>query len=385
MKSNWEKVRLNELITIKHGFAFKGQYFVNDPTSDVLVTPGNFFIGGGFDISKRKYYSGPIDDEYVLKADDLIVTMTDLSKNGDTLGYSAKVPKGDNVRYLHNQRIGLINLVHSSVCKDFLYWLLRSRHYHTFIVNSSTGTTVKHTSPSRIGEYQFFLPSFPEQEKIANILSSFEEKIEINKKIIDTLDDCCTAYFNNKFSNLPKTKELKSFCSIVMGQSPKGSSLNADGDGYVFYQGCTDFGKHFPTRRLYTTNPKKLANKGDILVSVRAPVGRINIANETCCIGRGLASIKSSYPTFCLFALYASNEEFAKYEADGTVFGSINKKGLEGINIFNADETAMSEFEQFSSPYVEMISDLDMENRLLANIRNTLLPKLLSGEIELKI
>lgn len=165
MRSNWEKVRLSELITIKHGYAFKGQYFVDKPTNDVLVTPGNFFIGGGFNNEKRKYYSGPIYDDFILKSDDIIVTMTDLSKDGDTLGYSAKVPNSDKIRYLHNQRIGLVNIVQNSVSKDFLYWLLRSRHYHAFIVNSSTGTTVKHTSPSRIGEYQFLLPSLSEQKK----------------------------------------------------------------------------------------------------------------------------------------------------------------------------------------------------------------------------
>ena len=300
----------------------------------------------------------------------------------------AFVDINDTKDYIASTKLMVIRPDVSKVEPKYLYYLLTvnsTLNKFQQLAESRSGTFPQITFDDTVAPYKVSIPSKDVQKAIIQLISDFDKKIDINKRIIDNLDECCMAYFNNKFFNLPKTKELKSFCSIVMGQSPEGSSLNADGDGAVFYQGCTDFGKHFPTRRLYTTNPKKLANKGDILVSVRAPVGRVNIANENCCIGRGLASIKSSYPTFCLFALYASSKEFAKYEADGTVFGSINKKGLESINIFNADEIAMSEFEQFSSPYVKMISYLDMENRLLANIRSTLLPKLLYGEIELKI
>lgn len=116
---------LADVCSIKHGYAFKGEYFSDSITKDILLTPGNFNIGGGFKNDKLKYYDGPIDKNYILKPYDLIVTMTDLSKNGDTLGYSALVPKDDNV-YLHNQRIGLIENINEEVIdKNYLYWLLR--------------------------------------------------------------------------------------------------------------------------------------------------------------------------------------------------------------------------------------------------------------------
>ena len=106
--NNWRDTRLADLIDIKHGFAFMGEFFVDDPSEDILVTPGNFAIGGGFQLNRPKFYKGPVPEDYVLSAGDVIVTMTDLSKDADTLGYSAIVPASKK-RFLHNQRIGKNN------------------------------------------------------------------------------------------------------------------------------------------------------------------------------------------------------------------------------------------------------------------------------------
>ena len=112
--------------------------------------------------------------------------MTDLSKYGDTLGYSAKVPQSQRI-YLHNQRIGLVEILNSAVSKDYLYWFMRTPTYQRQIVGSASGSTVKHTSPSRIYEIKIEVPSLSDQKKIVTILSSIEEKIEVNKKINDNL------------------------------------------------------------------------------------------------------------------------------------------------------------------------------------------------------
>jgi len=171
---------LGDVCKIKHGFAFKGEYFCNTPTDYLLVTPGNFAIGGGFQ-EKQKYYNGPIPDEYVLAKDDLIVTMTDLSKQGDTLGYSALVPCND--RYLHNQRIGLITITSTDVLKDYVYWIMRTRNYQRFIVNHASGSTVKHTAPKTILEYEIDIPDLETQRTIADTLSALDNRIAENKKI----------------------------------------------------------------------------------------------------------------------------------------------------------------------------------------------------------
>ena len=108
-RSDWREVTLGDLIDIKHGFAFKGASIHDEPQGDVLLTPGNFAIGGGFKGDRFKYYDGSVPEEFVLDEGDLLVTMTDLSKQSDTLGYPALVPASTNGRrYLHNQRLGKV-------------------------------------------------------------------------------------------------------------------------------------------------------------------------------------------------------------------------------------------------------------------------------------
>jgi len=151
------KCKLGDYIRIKHGFAFKGEYITAENNGVVLVTPGNFEIGGGFKEDKCKFFNGDYPKEYVLSPYDLIVTMTDLSKQGDTLGYSALVPKTNRV-YLHNQRIGLVDVYNPKADKMFIYWLMRTQKYQKTIVATSSGSTVKHTSPSRIYDVEVDLP-----------------------------------------------------------------------------------------------------------------------------------------------------------------------------------------------------------------------------------
>lgn len=175
---------LRDYIKIKHGYAFKGKNISTIDNNIVLVTPGNFAIGGGFKEEKCKYFDAEYPDDYVLKEDDLIVTMTDLSKAIDTLGYSALVPKSKGNRiYLHNQRIGLVSIETDSLDKHYLYWFMRSPYYQRTIASTSTGSTVHHTSPDRIMDIEIDLPELIEQKKIAGLLDNIEEKIAINNEI----------------------------------------------------------------------------------------------------------------------------------------------------------------------------------------------------------
>lgn len=195
------KCKLGDYIRIKHGFAFKGEYITAENNGVVLVTPGNFEIGGGFKEDKCKFFNGDYPKEYVLSPYDLIVTMTDLSKQGDTLGYSALVPKTNRV-YLHNQRIGLVDVYNPKADKMFIYWLMRTQKYQKTIVATSSGSTVKHTSPSRIYDVEVDLPPIDVQKKIAAILSALDEKIAINRAINDNLQQQAKAIFSKEFLTL---------------------------------------------------------------------------------------------------------------------------------------------------------------------------------------
>ena len=128
---------------------------------------------------------------------------------------------------------------------------------------------------------------------------------------------------------------LSDIAEITMGQSPSGSSYNDDGIGTVFFQGRAEFGFRFPTIRLYTTEPKRMARKNDVLMSVRAPVGDLNVAHEDCCIGRGLGAIhsKDNHQSFVLYTMYSLRKELDVFNGEGTVFGSINRDALNSMPI----------------------------------------------------
>ena len=160
MRNDTRYVQLNKFLKIKHGYAFDGEFFSDTFTSRVLVSPGNFKIGGGFQNNKPKYYSenANYNSDFVLSDGALVVTMTDLSKNGDTLGYPAIIPKDDTTIFLHNQRIGLVNFITTDLPKAFIYFLMCSTDYRNYVLATASGTTVRHTSPDKISQYGFLMP-----------------------------------------------------------------------------------------------------------------------------------------------------------------------------------------------------------------------------------
>ena len=210
MAGEWATSSLDECIEVKHGFAFKGEFIHDEALGDVLLTPGNFAIGGGFKADKLKYYDGPVPEEYVLKKGDLLVTMTDLSKQADTLGYPAVLPgREDGRRYLHNQRLGKINLkAPDLIDRAFLRYLLCSAEYRHEILASATGTTVKHTSPERIKRFQFRRPPLNEQRAIAHMLGTLDDKIELNRRMNETLEAMARALFKSWFVDFDPVRAM---------------------------------------------------------------------------------------------------------------------------------------------------------------------------------
>ena len=181
-----------------------------------------------------------------------------------------------------------------------------------------------------------------------------------------------------------KVGTLNEVAEITMGTSPNGKSYNKKGEGAVFYQGRAEFVFRFPHRNLFTSEPKRFAETNSTLLSVRAPVGDINMANEKCCIGRGLASIKSNkgYDSFIYYLLNSQKAKFDCYNGEGTVFGSINKLDLENFKIIIPKLAALSKFQNIVSQIDGLIKAHEFETQRLSSLRDSLLPRLMSGEIE---
>ena len=232
------------------------------------------------------------------------------------------------------------------------------------------------------------VPPKTEQVRIAAILSSLDVKIEENKKINKNLQAQAQAIYTHMFIDGADESwtqgSLSDIATITMGQSPKGDTYNETGAGTVFFQGRAEFGFRFPTRRLYTTEPKRMAKANDVLLSVRAPVGDLNVAYEDCCIGRGLGAIHSNdgHQSFVLYTMFALRDQLDVFNGEGTVFGSINRDALNLMPISIPPRNVVDKFEAIVSPMDAAIRNNYEEICHLQSMRDGLLPHLMSGEID---
>ncbi|MFO1421103.1 MAG: restriction endonuclease subunit S [Candidatus Competibacteraceae bacterium] len=186
---SWREITLGSAIRVKHGYAFKGEYF-SDSGRYILLTPGNFNEEGGFRIrpDKDRAYQGDIPESFILDKDDLIVVMTE--QGPGLLGSSALIPQPD--RYLHNQRLGLINEINTTFLdKRFLYFLFNTRPVRAQISGSASGTKVRHTAPERIYQVRVRVPEVRVQRKIASILSTYDDLIVDFVRLPETPLDRC--------------------------------------------------------------------------------------------------------------------------------------------------------------------------------------------------
>lgn len=255
------------------------------------------------------------------------------------------------------------------------------------INNSAVGSTMASLNTDILGDIDIILPDCEEQKRIALILGTIDKKISNNNQINDYLCAQLQILFSYLFniSVMPESWTqgvLADIANITMGQSPSGESFNTQGNGYPFYQGSTDFGTIFPAKRMYTDKPSRYAAVFDTLLSVRAPVGSLNIAYENCCIGRGLASIHGKYDNniFVRYLLKNNKWYFDNINNNGTTFGPITKDYLFEMPVVIPDGKSIAMFEQKSSLIERQIYENEQQTRKLQNLRDWLLPMLMNGQ-----
>ncbi len=236
----------------------------------------------------------------------------------------------------------------------------------------------------QLGSWPVHIPELEEQRAIGEVLGALDDKIAANHRLTMTLDQLASALIAGSFGET--TVPLGSIARITMGTSPPGESLNEGGQGLPFYQGTRDFGFRHPVQRVYTVNPIRLAAPGDILISVRAPVGELNVAHEECCVGRGLAAIRSRMGTQAtLFHLLKLRSQvWAQFNGSGTVFGSINVGDLHAIPVVDIAGDRRGEVEDKLSSIEQSIGGIVRESATLARTRDMILPKLMSGELRVR-
>ena len=307
---------------------------------------------------------------------------------------------------------------------DFAYYLTKWDELRDYAISQMSGTSGRQQVPvDCFDHFIVSLPPLPEQRAIAHILGTLDDKIELNRRKNETLEAIARALFKSWFvdfdpvraklegrdtglpphlaalfpdrlapselGGIPEGWEvgpLDDYFRLTMGQSPPGRTYNDIGHGLPFFQGRTDFGFRYPTNRRFSTEPKRLAQAEDTIVSVRAPVGDVNRAWETSCIGRGVAAIRhySESSSYTYYVAMELQNEIRQFEHTGTVFGSINKNQFANLQVVEPSARLVDALDKKISPLDARIRANIAESASLADLRDSLLPKLMSGELRVR-
>lgn len=330
-----------------------------------------------------------IDEQKFKELERFQVTTNDLLISCSGTVGKVTIIREEDPKGIISQALLILRIDPSKIIAEYLrYFFISKQGYNAIVSRSSGSVQVNISKRNIIEQIPLSLPKLEEQEKIVAILKLLDDKILLNNNINDNLFQQAQALYQHMFvdNSNPDWIEgsLSDIANITMGQSPSGSSYNGDGIGTIFFQGRAEFGFRFPTIRLYTTEPKRMAYTNDILMSVRAPVGDINVAHTDCCIGRGLAAVhsKSNHQSFVLYTMFSLKKQWDVFNGEGTVFGSINRNSLNNVPILIPTDDIIEEFERTVAPIDVAIRNNYDEICRLQEIRDSLLPRLMSGELD---
>lgn len=391
--SAWREVRLGDFFKVKHGFAFKGKGISTEKTSQILVTPGNFHIGGGFKSDKFKYYVGEFPANYLLKEDDIVITMTDLSKETDTLGYSAKIPYSEGTKYLHNQRVGLVQFKNNEADSDFIYWLMRTREYQGYIVGSASGTSIMHTSPTRIEGYQFQIPPLPEQKAIAEVLSVLDDKIDLLHRQNKTLEQMAETLFRQWFVVEAgvdwEEKSLSSVANFLNGLACQKFPPKNEVDKLPVLKikqlrnGFSDDSDWCTTE----VKPEYIIENGDVIFSWSASLMVKIWDGDQCILNQHLFKVTSDdFPKwyYYLWSKHHLSEFVSISSSHATTMGHIKRGDLDDAMVLVPSPEEIKLMTDGIQPLIDKQITNSKQIRTLKSLRDTLLPKLMSGQIRVQ-
>ena len=401
---SWPHRRL-ETLAATEPYSFVGGPFGSKLTSRDYVAEGVPVIRGSNLNGSRFLYM----DDFVFVSDSKVREdlSGNLAKAGDlvftqrgTLGQVAIIPEdGIANRYVVSQSQMKITLDENKSDKFFLYYYFSSRKTVEKILNLVSSSGVPHINLTVLRNFEVPVPSLDTQKRIASILSAYDDLTENNRRRIRLLEQAARLLYKEWFIHLRfpghehvkikdgvqegwERKPLGEIADIKMGQSPKSIYYNEDGYGLPFHQGVTNFGIRFPSHQTYCTEQNRLAEPGDILFSVRAPVGRINITTDKIVIGRGLAAIRSNRDQQN-FLFHALKNHFFKEDmiGGGAIFAAITKKDLHGVELLQALDRVVEMFMEHVVPIDLQIEKLHQSNEQLTKARDLILPKLMNGEM----
>lgn len=394
--SEWKRYKLGELLRVKHGWAFKGEFF-SDTGVQSILTPGNFYESGGFKVNplKDRFYSGDYPKEYLCSKGDLVVAMTEQAAG--LLGSTAIVPE-DN-RYLHNQRIGLISC-NESLNKDFAYYLFMTQSVRRQISRSASGTKVKHTSPEKIYDVQVDIPKIQTQKNIAFFLSSLDKKIQINNQINQELEAMAKTLYDYWFVQFDfpdqNGKPYKSsggkmvYNPELKREIPEGWGVEKLSHFLTIKNGKDH--KHLQDGRfavygsggIMRTVTDHLYSGESILFPRKGTLNNVMYVNEKFWTVDTMFYSEVNKNNSALYVFYSVKDiDFNKLNT-GTGVPSMTSSILYDLNIIVPEENILEKFNTVVKRNYDTIKLNNIQNQELTQLRDWLLPMLMNGQVKVE-
>lgn len=425
MSSEWRKIQLGKVASTLNGAGIKQSHFAE--TGVPLARVSNF-VSSTIDLSDCIY----VETEHAKRwqkhrlneGDVIVATVGSWPPNwSSVVGKVVRVP-ASATGALQNQNTCRIIANKELADQQFLFYLLNTSEFIHFAANTAAGSANQaRLSVSSLEKFSFSLPPLIEQGRIASILGALDNRITLLRETNKTLESIAQTMFKSWFVDfdpvrakmegrqpegmdeemavlfpdsfeesklglIPKgwtSSTVGETFDLTMGQSPPSDTYNTTGEGLPFYQGRTDFGFRFPSKRVFCTSPTRLALDGDTLISVRAPVGDVNMAIGDCSIGRGVAAARHplGYKGFTFYTMRQLGSEFKTYDSEGTVFGSINKKDFQALRVVAPGMDVLRIFDETTAPLDSRIENNEGAIRTLTSLRDSILPRLISGQLRL--
>lgn len=403
MREGWKEILLSDHCYFLNGGSWSDKEYVEAGIPVIKVTN---MVDGGISFnsldhipeSSRKKY-----EKHILKKGDLVVATVGShpTQPNSVVGRTSMIPaRGDN--HLLNQNAVCVRVFNDNMGLHplFLFYLTQTTHFKHYAATRAKGSANQvRLAISELKKYTFPAPPLPLQTRIADLLSAYDELIEVNNRRIALLEQTAEQLYKEWFVRLRfpgyaqtkvrkgvpegwEVKKLSEITTIVMGQSPKSEFYNTEGKGLPFHQGVGSFGAFFPKHETFCSVDGRTAYPGDILFSVRAPVGRMNVTDKKVTIGRGLCAMRSNQgQNWWLYS--ALNVAFANEDiiGNGAIFNSVSKKELHDFKLLFPERNLITSYESLAKPIFDQITNLHTQNQTLRRTRDLLLPRLISGQL----
>jgi len=388
--NKWQEIKLGGLIDINQSSIGRNYEFENIRYYDI----SSIGTGVAEDPKNLSISEAPSRAKRIIKDGDTILATV---RPGNRSFYYFKKARENDIA---STGFAVISPKNNLIDNKFLYYLTSAQSFTNYLVSNEQGATYPAITPSVINRVKINLPPLPTQQKIAKILSNYDDLIENNLKRIKLLEESARLTYEEWFlrfridgkkldidpdTGLPfgwEKVKLKSFCILTMGQSPKSKFYNQTCEGLPFHQGVTNYGFRFPSNTTWSTEGSRISEEGDILFSVRAPVGRLNVSIEKIILGRGLASIRQINDLNSFLFYQLQNIFFEdNLMGSGAIFDSVTKRDVEDIELIYSKNIS-EKFNTLTSTIDNEIKNLTNQNKFLKEARDILLPRLMTGMID---